>query len=223
MLMGLPNTPIWQQFKSLLEQRMHDESMSTNATSSPTFTFESCVARITSEAARHVVTQHFHSSRPGSEYANAATTSTASGVNPITNLRMHKHNPQGIFCTTPGCNKGDHDQAHCYRKGGGMEGQAPWMRPKKTDGSGKSDTAVTVAAAATPAPANPSAPPVPVIAAAAASLHSLTQDLSFASITEIPEVACATTLPFHTILDSGTTVTLVKDRRFFHTYSTSDP
>jgi hypothetical protein len=177
MLMGLPNTPIWQQFKSLLEQCMHDESMSTNATSSPTFTFESCVARITSEAARHVVTQHFHSSRPGSEYANAATTSTASGVNPITNLRMHKHNPQGIFCTTPGCNKGDHDQAHCYRKGGGMEGQVPWMRPKKTDGSGKSDTAVTVAAAATPAPANPSAPPVPVIAAAAASLHSLTQDL----------------------------------------------
>jgi len=27
-----------------------------------------------------------------------------------------------------GCGKGDHDQARCFEKGGGMEGQAPWQR-----------------------------------------------------------------------------------------------
>jgi len=146
MLMGLPQMPIWQQFKSLLEQHMHDESVhSTMTTTTPAvptaiitpailkFTFESCVSHITSEAAHHMITQHAHSSCPGSEYANATTTSNTSRTNTITSLRMHRHNPQGIFCTTPGCNKGDHDHAHCYGKGGGMEGQVPWMKNKKKD------------------------------------------------------------------------------------------
>ncbi|KAG2737997.1 hypothetical protein P692DRAFT_20648054, partial [Suillus brevipes Sb2] len=219
MLMGLPQTPIWQQFKALLEQRMHDESMHASSSSPHAFTFESCISRITSEAARHVVTQLAHASRPGSEYANAAATGTSSsGTNSITGLRIHKFNPQGIFCTTPGCNKGDHDHAHCYQKGGGMEGQAPWMKPKKKD-TPKETT--TVAAAAAPAPTPPA--PAPVIAAAAADITSLMQDLSFASISELPEeIACAVNLPFTTILDSGTTVTLVKDRQFFHSYSTED-
>lgn len=66
--------------------------------------------------------------------------------------------------------------------------------------------------------------PAPVIAAAAADISSLMQDLSFASIAEVQdEVTCSVNLPFTTILDSGTTVTLVKDISFFHTYSTDDP
>lgn len=124
MLMGLPHMPIWQQSISLLKQCMHNESMaSAYATATNpivhTFTFESCVSCITSKAARHIVIQHTHSSCPSSEYANAATTSTVSGTNTITGLHMHKHNPQGIFCTMPGCNKGNHDHTHCYGKGGG--------------------------------------------------------------------------------------------------------
>jgi hypothetical protein len=37
MLMGLPQTPIWQQFKSLLEQHMHDESVHSTTMSYPGF------------------------------------------------------------------------------------------------------------------------------------------------------------------------------------------
>ncbi|KAG2740678.1 hypothetical protein P692DRAFT_201727783 [Suillus brevipes Sb2] len=224
MLMGLPQTPIWQQFKSLLEQRMHDESMVSSTSSVPTFTFESCVSQITSEAARHVVTQLAHSSRPGSEYANAVAGSAPSGINSITGLKMHRFNPQGIFCTTAGCNKGDHDHAHCYQKGGGMEGQAPWMKGKKPDAPKTKETTAVAAAAATAPKPTPPTPAPPVIAAAATDISSLMQDLSFASIVELPDdIACAVNLPFTTILDSGTTVTLVKDRRFFHTYSMEDP
>jgi hypothetical protein len=70
----------------------------------------------------------------------------------------------------------------------------------------------------------PPASLAPVIAAISANLSSLMQDLSFASITEIPDkIACATELLFMTILDSGTTMTLVKDCWFFHTYSTENP
>ncbi|KAG1821740.1 uncharacterized protein BJ212DRAFT_1297070 [Suillus subaureus] len=122
---------------------------------------------------------------------------------------------------TPGCNKGDHDHAHCYGKGGGMEGQAPWMRNKKKDNANATPVAAAATTSAVP-PAPP--PPAPVIAAAAADLSSLMQDLLFALIAEIlNEIACAINLPFMTILDLGTTVTLVKEHRFFQTYSTEDP
>ncbi|KIK31542.1 hypothetical protein CY34DRAFT_36099, partial [Suillus luteus UH-Slu-Lm8-n1] len=223
-LIGLPQTPIWQQFKSMLEQRMHDEVMTSTSNTPSTFTIESCVARITSEAARHVHAQAIHSSRPGSEYANAtATTNSSSGTNPITGLRKHRFNPDEVFGTTPGCNKGDHDHPHCYQKGGGMEGQAPWMRNRKDDKAKDKETTNVAAAATAKTPVPPPAA-APVIAAAATDISSLMHDLSFASIAEFQdEVSCNVTLPFETILDSGTTVTLVKDRKFFHTYSTEDP
>lgn len=219
LLIGLPQTPIWQQFKSMLEQRMHDEVITAAAGTVSIFTIDSCVSRITAEAARHIHAQAIHSARPGSEYANAATSSnsTTSSINNITGLRKHKHNPQGIFCTTPGCNKGDHDHEHCYGKGGGMEGQAPWMRTKR-----KEHTKETAAAVITPPAPTPS---VPAVAAAVtpAALSSLYDDVSFASIEGVPDdVSCSVSLPFATILDSGTTVTLVKDRSFFHTYSTAE-
>ncbi|KAG1836756.1 hypothetical protein DFJ58DRAFT_846792 [Suillus subalutaceus] len=143
----------------------------------------------------------------------ATLSTTNSSINTITGLHKHKHNPQGIFCTTPGCNKGDHDHDHCYGKGGGMEGQAPWMCNKK-----EKTEKETVSAAIATAPT----PPTPAIAAivTSATLTSLYTDVSFASIAEISdEVSCAVSLPFSTILDSGTTVTLVKDQKFFHTYS----
>ena len=213
LLMGLPSASLWQQFKSQLEQRMHDDLSSPSTASSPTFTFESCMSRIAAEASRHVHVQQIQSCRPGSEYANAVVPSTvgSGSTNPITGLRKWRHNPQGVFCTTPGCNKGDHDHEHCYSKGGGMEGQAPWMRNKKKD----VPAVATIALTPVPPTVSPS------------DVASLLDDMSFASITELPdtssaEVACVLPHSFSTILDSGVTVTLVKDRRFFHTYSTTD-
>jgi hypothetical protein len=100
-----------------------------------------------------------------------------------------------------------------------MEGQAPWQKKK-----GESEKLETAAAAIAPPAA---APPTPTahVAAAAASLASLYDNVSFASIAELPEhdVACALPLPFSVILDSGTTVTLVKDCSLFHSYSMEDP
>jgi hypothetical protein len=202
---------------------MHDEIMTATAARPSTFTVDSCVSRITAEAARHVHAHAIHSARPGSEYANAATTSSnsntnTSNVNPITGLHKHKHNPDGVFYTTPGCNKGDHDHDHCYRKGGGMEGQAPWMKNKKKEKDVAAAVMTTTSTAPAPAPA-------PAIAAVImqVDLTSLYNDVSFASITEVVnDVSCSVSLPFSTILDSGTTVTLVKDRHSFHTYSTED-
>jgi hypothetical protein len=59
-LIGLPQTPIWQQFKSMLKQQMHDEIMTATATRPSTFTIDSCVSQIMTEAARHVHAQAVH-------------------------------------------------------------------------------------------------------------------------------------------------------------------
>ncbi|KAG2098462.1 uncharacterized protein F5147DRAFT_777704 [Suillus discolor] len=141
--------------------------------------FNICVSRISSEAASVIDERILAGGAPGSEYANAVTSSSSassSNINTITGLRKHRHNPEGIFCTTVGCNKGDHDHAHCYGKGGGMEGQAPWMKNKRKD----KDMA---AAAIVPSPP-PVPPPLPsstVIAAyadATAVSHTFLADLS---------------------------------------------
>ncbi|KAG2030849.1 hypothetical protein BDR03DRAFT_986822 [Suillus americanus] len=164
-LIGLPQTAIWQQFKSMVEQRMHDENMVVTPTNPSTFTIDSCVSCITAEAARHPL-------RPPTQ--------------PLI--------PSWVF--------GDHDHDHCYGKGGRMEGQAPWMRNKK-EKTEKETTAAAIAAVV-----------------ASADLASLYTNVCFASIAEVAdEVSCVVSLPFSTILDLGTTVTLVKDRRFFHMYS----
>jgi hypothetical protein len=45
LLIGLPQMLIWQQFKSMLEQCMHDEIMSATTSQPLSFTVESCVSR----------------------------------------------------------------------------------------------------------------------------------------------------------------------------------
>ncbi|KAG2347806.1 hypothetical protein BDR05DRAFT_584615 [Suillus weaverae] len=130
LLLGLPATPVWQQFKPELIQRIswdHDAflsniiSTSSSTQSNPLapHTFESCAARIIAEASRLVNMQTIaSSSRPESEYAHIQRAARAgSNTNPITQLPKHKHNPGGVLCTTPGCGRGDHDHDHCYAKG----------------------------------------------------------------------------------------------------------
>ncbi|KAG0699290.1 hypothetical protein DFH29DRAFT_1002073 [Suillus ampliporus] len=145
LLCGLPRLGTWPQFKALI--------MVTSSPSSLVLTFNKCVAQISAEAV-HIIDEHSLNSKPGSEYANAVTTpaqSSSNNVNLITGLHKHCHNPEGVFYTTVGCCKGDHDHAHCYVKGGGIEGQAPWQKHKKKE------TAAAAVAAPAPAPVPPSA------------------------------------------------------------------
>lgn len=248
LLHGLPKTGTWPQFKALitLTLPMHtltsvssfgSASVTAGSLCAPSSStsplpsasaFDACVACISAEAARLIDENILAGGAPGSEYANAATTqpSSTGAVNSITGLRKHRHNPDGVFCTTVGCNKGDHDHAHCYAKGGGMAGQAPWMKGK--DKEKKTETA-TAAVIPPPAPAA-TAPPATTITAFAGTLNaadSFLADLSCASIVEEPDVdttvlSCIVAAGFNTILDSGTTTTLIQDRSYFWSYSTAD-
>ncbi|KAG1727463.1 uncharacterized protein EDB91DRAFT_1253883 [Suillus paluster] len=150
-------------------------------------------------------------------------------------LHKHHHNPEGVFCTTVGCNKGDHDHAHCYMKGGGMEGQAPWMKGKKK----KKETATAVVIPL-PIPTPAALPPSTAISAFAGTQHaadSFLADLSCASIIEVPNagsgadmfptmdttvLSCIITAGFNAILDLRTMTTLIQDHSYFWSYSTAD-
>ncbi|KAG2153397.1 hypothetical protein DEU56DRAFT_751978 [Suillus clintonianus] len=140
--------------------------------------FESCISRISAEAARQI-NEDLLNSKPGSEYANTTAVSSTNSTNTITGLHKHRHNPEGVFCMTPGCNKGDHDHAHCYGKGGGMEGQAPWQKKKR-------EGVVTAAAAVTPPPPvsipAPRAPMVMTAVAAATNTSSYYPDHDLQSV-----------------------------------------
>lgn len=220
LLHGLPCSGSWPQFKALLTI-MLPTLTPTVAVTAPAAapvappivpsTFDICISCISSEAA-HVIDKRIRvGGAPGSEYTNAVTllsSASSSNINTITGLHKHHHNPDGIFCTTVGCNKGDHDHTHCYGKGGGTEGQAPWMKNKRKDKE-------TAAAAVIPSP-----PPIPphipsstVIAAYAdtsAASHTFLSDLSCASIVDVPDAHSADVTAlcnlvvagFNTILDS---------------------
>ncbi|KAG2122465.1 uncharacterized protein EDB93DRAFT_1259257 [Suillus bovinus] len=183
--------------------------------------FDICILRISSEAAHVINKCVLAGGMPGSEHAHTAmlASSHTRNINPITGLRKHRHNPEGMFCTTVGCNKGDHDHGHCYVKGGGMEGQAPWMKNKRRDKE-KETAATAVVTSPTANNTPPTLPPSMAIAAftgtEAAALMFLT-DLSCASITEtvgdpntVTALANLITEGFNTILDLGMTTTLIQ-------------
>ncbi|KAG2038928.1 hypothetical protein BDR03DRAFT_981196 [Suillus americanus] len=166
LLLGLPATPVWQQFKSGLIHRIswdHDAFVSTIiSTSSSTqsnplapHTFESCAARIIAEASRLVNMQTIaSSSRPESE-----------------------------------------------------EGQAPWQCKKKKK---LTDTAAVSAATSVPATipafATPANPAAPITLISYASTES-----TFSPLIPSPPNTAA-----HRF-------TIIRDREFFWSYSTTDP
>ncbi|KAG1750848.1 hypothetical protein EDB19DRAFT_1904240 [Suillus lakei] len=231
LLWGLPATPVWQQFKLGLIHRIsvdHHAFVRTTISSSSTesnpfapWTFESCAACIIAEASRLVDMQTIApSSRPESEYAHAErAVRMGPNANPITGLPKHKHNPGGVLCTTPGCGKGDHDHNHCFAKGGGMEGQAPRQRKKRKKLTGTNAAAVPATSVsdmipASAAPANPAAPITLISCASTDSTFS-------PPILPSPPGIAARVLS--TILDCSTSLTLIRDREFFWSYSTADP
>ncbi|KIJ21163.1 hypothetical protein PAXINDRAFT_6933 [Paxillus involutus ATCC 200175] len=159
-----------------------------------------------------------------------ATTSTSADTNHITRLRKHPKNPQGIFYTTPICSAsrcGDHDHTHCFSPGGGMEGQAPWQQKKKKK---KKDGTPSGTPTPTASPAV-SCSSLPVISAAAVastfptSGNAFLGDLSCVSIEPLDSGILSLELAAHvhsalsTILDSGTTTTLIWDRAHFWSFS----
>ncbi|KAF8836927.1 hypothetical protein BDN67DRAFT_910177, partial [Paxillus ammoniavirescens] len=231
LLTGLPQTSEWRMFKSQVEQHLHDAYSRTIITSvfnnggfiSATFqhnpmTSESCLTCIY-------------------EYTHMVSTSSSApaDVNPITGLHKYAKNPQGIFCTTPVCSanrRGDHDQLHCFSLGGGMESQAPWQKKKKKDGALSLGTLTppmsgtsTPVVSSSPLPAVSAAAMTSAFASAAEDAKALLGDLSCASIEPLgpgmpsPELAAHIHSLLLTILDSGTTTTLVHDYSHFWSFS----
>lgn len=204
LFLGLPATPVWQQFKSGLIHRIswdHDAFVSTIiSTSSSTesnplapHTFESCAACIISEASRLVDMQTIAPSRPETEHGHPERAAGAVyNTIPITRLPKHKYNPGGVLCTTPGCERGDHDHDHCYAKGGRMEGQAPWQRKKKKKSTGThaaaSATSVSATIPAFATPANP-APFTLIYASTGSTFSPLISPSPHDSVTHIWTVA----------------------------------
>lgn len=242
LLRGLPHSGTWPQFKVLMTITLPTITAppitATTAGTAAAVTapvvpapsvFDICVSRISAEVARVIDERVLVGGAPGSEYANAATSSTShslshslgGNINSITGLHKHRHNPEGIFCMTVGCNKGDHDHAHCYAKGSGMEGQAPWMKHKK-------ETAAIVVAPI-PMP-NTASPTIAAFAGIGRAADTFLMDLSCAVVSEIPDSTPADAVAllylvasgFNTILNSGMTTMLIHDKSYFWSYSTAD-
>jgi hypothetical protein len=262
LLYGLSQTGTWPQFKALLTLILpvHTPVVTTTTTVTTTTgsastaataratttvglsvslpsasTFDTCVTHISVEAACLIDEYALTGGTSGLEYVNAVITSfntTTRNINTITSLHKHHHNPEEVFCTTVSFNKGDHDHVHCYTKGSGMEGQAPWMKGKKKDKE-KELAAVAITSLAS-APAPVTLPPSTVIAALSgteAAAESYLADLSCASIVEVSNtpyhmetavLSCIVAAGFNTILNSGTMTTLMQDCSYFWSYSTAN-
>ena len=162
LLQGHPEGIEWQIFKEFTMNGMSISSSSTTATSttmpSTSLTFDD-VAKLFTEKANAIIGRR-KLAGPGSEFANIVVVQGAGlniKINPVTGLRMHCNNPKGIKCTNTLCanlpRADNHDLAHCYWPGGGMESKAPaWIRSK----SQKPETAAV--AMATPSDPSLSVP-----------------------------------------------------------------
>ena len=205
LLQGLPDGVEWQIFKEFTLNRMSTSLATTPAsTTSPApLTFDD-VAKLFTEKANAIIRRR-KLAGPGSEYVNIAVVQGVRSnikINPATGLRMHRNNPMGVKCTNPLCTNlpraDNHDHAHCYWPGGGMESKAPaWIRNKGK----KPETAVV-------AMTTPSNPPPSTSNNVQASEYR--RELSCAAIIELSDPT-----PFiSTLLDSGTTSHIVTSRKY---------
>lgn len=234
LLNGLPDTPQWVVFRSLtMNAYKISPSSSSTTTTSPKLTFEEVATSFTEEANRQKGKLKLQAC-PGSEYANAAGNfsqrpADQRAVNPATGVQIHKHNPKGVPCENPVCNglprSLTHDRDHCLQPGGGMEGKAPWNQRSEQGGSKKKDVAAT--ATEHNPPAYSSASSSTTETAALATHHrdwscAIVEELLPESTPKPEDLACIASQTLSTILDSGTTSTLIMDKKFFWTYNTSD-
>lgn len=207
LLQGLPQVVEWEIFHKLTMNKLSLSSIATTSTgstsSSNPFTFDNAI-KLLSEKANAIIGRR-KLEGPGSGYANIAIRKT----NPSTGIHMHKNNPNGVSCTNSACigklRANNHDKTHCYWPGGGMEDTAPsWVRNSRPKGE---KAAVTVISDSTPSP------------------PTLKCELFCAAIPMIDDenkYAFLSTHAFTTILDSGTTSHLIKDRGYFTDFKDED-
>ena len=150
----------WQIFKEFMMNRMSISSLSTTATSITTLftplTFNDVTKLFTEKA--NAIIGRWKLAGPGFKFANIAVMQGAGSnikINPAIGLCMHCNNPKGVKCTNTLCanlpHADNHDLAHCYWPGGGMESKAlAWICSK----SQKPETAAVVMAT----PSDPSLP-----------------------------------------------------------------
>ena len=203
---GLPTTGSWPHFAMLVTQNTQDFiDTQTHAAvpAAPDTLLTRVVNRLVVECQRIDSSKPAgKSSGPGSEYCNHV--GSCNHVGPSGGV-IHKHekNPNGILCTN--CGKKSHDAPHCFAKGGGMEGQGPKPRGKENK---KPELAAVVSTSSAPAPA-----PSP---------DTYVGDLSCAiaeeDITKHLTALLSANGGFASILDSGTSSHLLKDRDVFWTY-----
>jgi hypothetical protein len=197
---GLPTSGSWPHFAMLVTQNTQDfiDSQSHAVVpAAPDTLLTRVISRLVVECQRIESSKPAGKSGAGSEYCNLA--------GPV--IHKHEKNPDGVLCTV--CGKKSHDAAHCFAKGGGMEGQGP---KQQKAGKGKVK-APELAAAASTSSAPSALPPEAYIG-----------DLSCA-VSDEPSGDFSTegyagllNSSFGSILDSGTSSHLLKDRDVFWTY-----
>ncbi|KIM65043.1 hypothetical protein SCLCIDRAFT_114093 [Scleroderma citrinum Foug A] len=174
LLKGLPHTGTWPAFKlgklptsaSGAASAVPGSSISCLLSMAGGTMFESVSTHIAAEAHRQVLEATLLLP-PGAEYAHAVSAPTQSGcggvINPAMGLWCTKNNPSGTYCDTllddgNTCSAANHDQAHCFKPGGGMAGQQPahWRLPQ-----GKGCSTSTSSSAPVPAGSGSSSATVP--------------------------------------------------------------
>lgn len=221
LLLGLPEMPEWIIFKRMT-MSMYNNSSPTPATTSspmvPKMGFTSIAASLSKEV------NHIRGERklngPGSEYANAIGIGVPdSKANIKTGIHMHKSNPKGVACDNPACvglpRSLTHDRDHCFQPGGGMEGKGGLTRNKKPAKSNVTMAAVTASTSTEPPSYSSS---TDLACAIVEELDSVLHDLS----PSMEDMACIARHAMSTILDSGTTSTLITNRDFFWNFSTDE-
>ena len=201
---GLPTTGSWSHFSMLVTQNTQDfidTQSHAVVKAAPDTLLDRIVSRLVIECQRIEASKPAGKSGPNSEYCNLAGGSSEAG-----HIHKHEKNPDGVVCSN--CGRKSHDAAHCYAKGGGMEGQGPKSKAKKAK-------AELAASAVTPT-TTPSAPDSGPPPAYAGDLSCATFDET--SVDEVVALLAAAGSPTN-CLDSGTSSHLFKDRNVFWTYN----
>ena len=120
---GLPSTGSCAHFSMLVTQNTQDFIDSQShaiVKAAPDTLLDRIINRLVIECQR-IETSKPGKSGPNSEYCNHVD-------GPSDTIRKHDKNPEGVLCSN--CGKRTHDGAHCFAKGGGMEGQGPKSKGK---------------------------------------------------------------------------------------------
>ena len=193
---GLPTTGSWSHFSMLVTQNTQDfidTQSHAVVKAAPDTLLDRIISRLVIECQRIEASKPAGKSGPNSEYCNHAGGSGDTGV-----IHKHEKNPDGVICSN--CGKRSHDAAHCYAKGGGMEGQGPKSKAKKA----KAELAAAAVTTTTTPPApDPGPPPAYAGDLSCAALDEL-------SVEEVVALLAAGGSPKN-CLNSGTSSHLFKD------------